>query len=790
MNYSDKLALIREYKSQGGKGSYLSLLRSYGDGGNLPTYEGYGESQLPKNTTQPIPIPVIQKSYEIQRGDTLTSIAKQYNTTVEELAKNNSISNPDLIYAGNSLNIPRKYDRELTTNQIPQEYHPNRIIDDYSPKYDYIVQGDKVFYRVKNGNTWADISDNTPAKTNLYEHLNFKHGLKGYSAEEKDIYNKLHNNEYNYNEAYDKRYSSIPPTPKQSGIPHPSEYFKINNDIDYEKTLKLPYKKELYDAQIKFYSNKTKQNEGTNLKVKLPDILYTYSAVPNSNFNKGLTQSLQKDDTEPVKNIIKDKNKTIFDKLYDFIDESFTLGVNYIDRQIDKISNEREPNTKFEYKDIDTKSNYNIRRPEITGDTLSIDNKRYYLPEIIDLDKVKLGIRNRGDLKERTTKGAIVTAFNPFVPFNTLDPVKIKPSDSFIGIDNNGHLKVGNYNDFDETYNLTKTFKNTVIDFVRDDKNEIVYTNRNKDNPKNPVPNVKILDDNGNIVIGSLNILTKKGRVDSGTYGNITGGRTIMTAGEGKDKKTILVSGSMNDIEREFVKLRDKYGKVDIYSLDNGSYTKALRTRDQKLTSEQLKAYDLQNSSGGNFAYLDGIPENKYPEKFYQTPNIRTEADRSYALGHPLKNEVKAVVLHHTAYMDKDLTKSDVKNGRSVHDQYMTPNENSSHVVIGFNGERNVYANPEQVTFHAGESKFLGRDNVNDFALGLEFQGDTNKKHLTEDQIYSAVEYLYPIIQKYNIPLENITTHALIAPGRKPDINTKDYEAIINILKQMIYEEK
>ena len=33
MNYSDKLALIREYKKQGGNGSYLSVLQSYAEGG-------------------------------------------------------------------------------------------------------------------------------------------------------------------------------------------------------------------------------------------------------------------------------------------------------------------------------------------------------------------------------------------------------------------------------------------------------------------------------------------------------------------------------------------------------------------------------------------------------------------------------------------------------------------------------------------------------------------------------------------------------------------------------------
>ena len=39
LTYSDKLALIREYKNQGGKGSYLSLLSSYAKGGELPEKE-------------------------------------------------------------------------------------------------------------------------------------------------------------------------------------------------------------------------------------------------------------------------------------------------------------------------------------------------------------------------------------------------------------------------------------------------------------------------------------------------------------------------------------------------------------------------------------------------------------------------------------------------------------------------------------------------------------------------------------------------------------------------------
>ena len=44
--------------------------------------------------------------YTIKRGDTLSEIAKEYNTSVNELASINNISNPNLIYAGSTIRIP------------------------------------------------------------------------------------------------------------------------------------------------------------------------------------------------------------------------------------------------------------------------------------------------------------------------------------------------------------------------------------------------------------------------------------------------------------------------------------------------------------------------------------------------------------------------------------------------------------------------------------------------------------------------------------------------------------
>ena len=42
----------------------------------------------------------------IQPGDTLSGIAQRYGTTVSALSVLNGISNPDLIYAGNTIRVP------------------------------------------------------------------------------------------------------------------------------------------------------------------------------------------------------------------------------------------------------------------------------------------------------------------------------------------------------------------------------------------------------------------------------------------------------------------------------------------------------------------------------------------------------------------------------------------------------------------------------------------------------------------------------------------------------------
>lgn len=65
------------------------------------------ENMTPGEIIPEIPEPESRyKTITILRGDTLTKIAKEYGTTVNELARINNIQNINLIYAGRTLKVP------------------------------------------------------------------------------------------------------------------------------------------------------------------------------------------------------------------------------------------------------------------------------------------------------------------------------------------------------------------------------------------------------------------------------------------------------------------------------------------------------------------------------------------------------------------------------------------------------------------------------------------------------------------------------------------------------------
>ncbi len=172
----------------------------------------------------------------------------------------------------------------------------------------------------------------------------------------------------------------------------------------------------------------------------------------------------------------------------------------------------------------------------------------------------------------------------------------------------------------------------------------------------------------------------------------------------------------------------------------------------------------------------------KYEEVSYPTPNYDTEK----------VNEVQGVILHHTA---------EPTIARSL--AVLTSKEKGvgTHCVIDTDGTRYIMCAPTVVTYHAGYSVLDGRDGCNAFTIGIEFQGNTLEKPLTNDQIESAIEYLLPLIEEYDIPVDHIVTHEMVRNAYKAkypkkrvygkvDITQTEYRRFMRALRKRLPPER
>lgn len=170
------------------------------------------------------------------------------------------------------------------------------------------------------------------------------------------------------------------------------------------------------------------------------------------------------------------------------------------------------------------------------------------------------------------------------------------------------------------------------------------------------------------------------------------------------------------------------------------------------------------------------IERKEYQEIVYPTPNFDKERT----------NQVVGVVLHHTAEPTVE---------KSLEILSSPKKKVGTHVVIDTDGTRYLMADPEVATYHAGWSVLNGQEGCNYCTVGIEFQGNTLVEPLTEDQIASGIEYLLPIIARYNIPLENVVTHEMVRTAYKQkypqkrcngkvDITQTEYLRFMKYLRQ------
>jgi len=93
----------------------------------------------------------------------------------------------------------------------------------------------------------------------------------------------------------------------------------------------------------------------------------------------------------------------------------------------------------------------------------------------------------------------------------------------------------------------------------------------------------------------------------------------------------------------------------------------------------------------------------------------------------------------------------------------------SAHFVVNRDGDITQFVACEQRAWHAGQSSWQGRDNCNDYAIGIEIIGDelqpfTAKQYTETARLCRTLMLRYPSVSR-----ERIVGHQDVAPMRKWD---------------------
>ena len=214
----------------------------------------------------------------------------------------------------------------------------------------------------------------------------------------------------------------------------------------------------------------------------------------------------------------------------------------------------------------------------------------------------------------KNASNAPITTYRPFAKFeNTKTPAQDTEGhiNWFIGHDKTGKFKIGPKSKFGPGDSMTQVFYSDIVKIPRDKKGNYIY----KEDPSNPGRyqvqfegfGEAYKDANGKILPGKRGIfyltpMTERGKLSGDKFGNVTGGGCLLQCGS----EMRIVRGSINHVvhEIEIMQKNHKNKPVRYFQLDNGSYNRALRTKNKTITAADQEDYDAQNTAragGGHF---------------------------------------------------------------------------------------------------------------------------------------------------------------------------------------------
>ena len=154
--------------------------------------------------------------------------------------------------------------------------------------------------------------------------------------------------------------------------------------------------------------------------------------------------------------------------------------------------------------------------------------------------------------------------------------------------------------------------------------------------------------------------------------------------------------------------------------------------------------------------------------KFLESPNFNTR---------PIGTSINLLVIHSISLPPKVYGSNHIENfflnklDHSLDPFYeeIKGLKVSTHLLIKRDGEIIQFVPFNMRAWHAGESSFDGKDNCNDYSIGIELEG-ADDDDFEDIQYDKLCEVTIALQDEYkNITKENIKGHSDIAPGRKTD---------------------
>ena len=148
------------------------------------------DTQIPNNTNSQQPSNTDTIDYTVQRGDTLSQIANRYGTTVQELVDINNIRNPNLIYPGEKLRILTNStiqgNEERATGSIVYTVQRGNTLSQIAREYNVSVEHIVELNDIENPNlifpgeklriTESDVSELAPINNDIVVYYVVKSG--------------------------------------------------------------------------------------------------------------------------------------------------------------------------------------------------------------------------------------------------------------------------------------------------------------------------------------------------------------------------------------------------------------------------------------------------------------------------------------------------------------------------------------------------------------------------------------------------------------------------------------